>query len=449
MTADVIFHYVLIGLLSFVGVTVLWSVWSLVSFLLLSSSHRTISADVRKTKQRRAVVGGLLLAGVFGFLFFVAPHVIDSKMNRIVDTRLPELSKETKDFHDTLFVCDFHSDSLLWKERDLLKRNDYGHMDVPRLIEGNVALQAFTIVTGTPMKMNIEANDEPTLLTDMMTLKVATERWSIGSLTKRAERTLYQAARLRDLVARSEGKLFLIENQQQLKDYIARREQSKLNGEGQVQMTAGFLGIEGLSALDGNLSNIEVFYKAGIRMMALTHFYDNELGGSAHGRHKGGITLLGRKAMERMEALNILVDVAHASKATIDDVISLAKRPVVNSHTGVRGVCNNNRNLDDEQIKGIARTGGIVGIGFFSPAICGDDMIGSIVKSIRYVKDLVGIEYVGLGSDFDGFVGTPFDTTGLVYLSEALLRDGFTRDEVRLVMGENTKRLLLKALPSA
>jgi microsomal dipeptidase-like Zn-dependent dipeptidase len=189
-----------------------------------------------------------------------------------------------------------------------------------------------------------------------------------------------------------------------------------------------------------------VLFDAGFRMMAPTHFFDNEIGGSAHGLEKGGLTDLGKEMIKRMEAKHMIVDLAHASSKTIDDVLSIATQPVLVSHTGVKGTCNNNRNLSDEQIKGIARTKGIIGIGYWDTAICGKDA-KSIVKAIRYVVDLVGIDYVGLGSDFDGAVIVPFDTTGVIQITDALLETGLTQDEIRKIMGGNVLRVLKENLP--
>jgi microsomal dipeptidase-like Zn-dependent dipeptidase len=181
-------------------------------------------------------------------------------------------------------------------------------------------------------------------------------------------------------------------------------------------------------------------------MMAPTHFFDNDIAGSAHGVEKGGLTDNGKEMIRRMEALKMTVDLAHSSAKTIDEVLAMATRPVVVSHTGVRGTCDNQRNLSDEQLKGIARTGGVIGIGYWDTAVCGGDA-GAIAKAIRYTANLVGVEHVGLGSDYDGAITTPFDTTGLVQITEALIAEGFSDDEIKMIMGGNTVRLLLQNLP--
>jgi len=115
------------------------------------------------------------------------------------------------------------------------------------------------------------------------------------------------------------------------------------------------------------------------------------------------------------------------------------------SHTGVRAVLDSQRNLSDEQIKKIAANGGIIGIAFFDMAV-GEPELPNIVASIRHIRDLVGIQYVALGSDYDGSVAVPFDITGLPLIVEGLIRDGFTESEIRAVMGENVKEFMLKNL---
>src|SRR4029079_15384948 len=107
-------------------------------------------------------------------------------------------------------------------------------------------------------------------------------------------------------------------------------------------------------------AGLDAIVDAGFRMIGLAHFFDNAVAGSAHGVEKGGLTALGRELVPELEGRRIVVDLAHSSRATIDDVLTLTTRPVVASHTGVRGVADNARNLPDEQLRGIAATGGVV-----------------------------------------------------------------------------------------
>jgi microsomal dipeptidase-like Zn-dependent dipeptidase len=182
-------------------------------------------------------------------------------------------------------------------------------------------------------------------------------------------------------------------------------------------------------------------------MMGPAHFFDNAFAGSAHGMAKGGLTDLGRDMVRRMEARSMLVDVAHASSATVDDVLAMAERPVVASHTGLRGIVDTVRNLTTEQARGIADTGGVLGIGFW-PTVCGGVTATDIARAIVHAIDVAGGEHVALGSDFDGAVPVPFDATGLVLLTDALIAAGLDDDAIRKVMGGNVRRLLADTLPA-
>jgi microsomal dipeptidase-like Zn-dependent dipeptidase len=377
------------------------------------------------------VILPLALMAVFAF----APGYVERSMNRVLNAPPYTASEQAKALHQQLFVADLHADSLLWN-RDLLERSARGHVDVPRLIEGNVALQAFTIVSKTPRNMNIEANDDST---DNVTLLSVVEMWPIAAWMSLKERALYQARKLHDYAANSNGKLTLIKSKSDLEHYFTRHQT-------EPGITAGFLGIEGAQVLEGKADNVEAMFDAGFRMMAPTHFFDNEIGGSAHGVHKNGLTSVGKEVIQRMEAKQMLVDIAHASSATIDDVLAMATRPVLVSHTGVKGTCNNNRNLSDEQLRRIARTGGVIGIGHWDTAVCGTDA-KAIARAIRHAVNIAGVNHIGLGSDFDGAVTVPFDTTGLVQITDALLGEGFSEDEIKKIMGGNVLRVLREYLP--
>jgi microsomal dipeptidase-like Zn-dependent dipeptidase len=183
-------------------------------------------------------------------------------------------------------------------------------------------------------------------------------------------------------------------------------------------------------------------------MIGLAHFFDNPVAGSSAGAEKHGLTPLGREVVVRMQALGIALDLAHVSPASVTDALSLATKPVVVSHTGVQATCPGPRNLSDEQIRGVAATGGVMGIAYFEGAVCGSG-VNHIVRAMRHVRDLVGAQHLALGSDFDGAVTTAFDTTALAAIVEGLLTDGWSEDEIHGVMGENALRVLGETLPGA
>jgi microsomal dipeptidase-like Zn-dependent dipeptidase len=375
-----------------------------------------------------------LLIGVGAFLF-VAGAETDRRVNTIIPRPRPDVSEAARRLHQRLLVADLHADTLLWA-RDPLERSARGHVDVPRLLEGNVALQAFTVVTKTPRHLNIENNDDRS---DNVTLLAMAQRWPPATWFSLKARALYQARRLDTAAARSGGRLTVVRSRSELTAYLRRRR-------AEAGITAGLLGLEGAHALEGEPGNLDVLFQAGFRMVGLVHFFDNELGGSAHGLAKGGLTAKGRDLVRRLEARRMLLDLAHASPPTIRDALAIATRPVVVSHTGVKGTCDNVRNLDDDALRGVARTGGLVGIGFWQTAVCGTGG-RAVARAIRYAAAVAGIDHVALGSDFDGAVAEPFDTTGLVEITDALLAEGFTEPEVEKVMGGNVFRLLSEALP--
>ena len=133
-------------------------------------------------------LAGVFLAAILVF-FFLVPQMVGRSMNGVTGAASLEVSDAARKLHASLIIIDLHADSLLWN-RDLLDRGSWGHVDVPRLIEGNVAIQAFTIVTQTPRSMNIEHNDSSS---DNITLLAIAERWPVSSWKSLAERTLYQA----------------------------------------------------------------------------------------------------------------------------------------------------------------------------------------------------------------------------------------------------------------
>jgi len=142
----------------------------------------------------------------------------------------------------------------------------------------------------------------------------------------------------------------------------------------------------------------------------------------------------------------MIVDVAHSSDLTLDDLLAIATRPVVYSHGGVQATCPNDRTLTDDQLRRIAANGGLIGIGYWDAAIC-ELTPASIAAAIDHARRIAGIDHVALGSDFDGATTTPFDASQLVQVTNALLARGFTPDEIRKVMGGNVLRFLERELP--
>ncbi len=374
------------------------------------------------------------------FTFFVvirmaAPAMLEHRMNVVLPHAPYAITPEARALHASLFVADLHSDSLLWS-RDLSRRSDRGQMDLPRLREGNVALQVFSATTKSPAGQNYASN---TADSDRITLLAAVQGWPIkawGSLMARAQ---YQLDKLHTLVAEPNNGLVLVRTSSEFARLLSAREQ------GEDVMGAMYL-IEGAHPLEGKLENLDALQRRGLHFVGITHFFDNALAGSLHGQSGAGLTAFGRAVVTRAAELEMTVDIAHVSPAAVRDILALSNRPVILSHGGFKGVCDTDRNLSDALMVEVAQAGGLIGVGYWDGAVCDATPLG-VVRSIRYGIDLLGLSHVALGSDYDGTVTTHFDTSELAVLTQTMLDEGFTEAEIRAVMGENVKRFLLDQLP--
>lgn len=395
---------------------------------------------------RWLVAGGVIVVlALLGF-FGLAPVIVERSMNRVEPVSV-RITPQARDLHRRLFVADMHADTLLW-QRDLLDSGARGQVDLPRLEAGNVALQIFSSVTKTPKHQNYDANGADS---DNITLLTIAQRQPPRTWTSLLERSLWHARKLDDAIAGSNGRLRAVRSPADLDRLLrARADWTRCFGDACLTgpPVGAMLSIEGLQDLEGDIRNLDRLYDAGFRMAGMAHFFDNEVAGSMHGLAKRGLTPLGRQVIVRMEARGMVVDVAHASHAAVADILRIARRPVVSSHGGVQATCKVNRNLTDDEIRGIARTGGVVGIGYWEAAVCSTSP-AAVVRAIAHVRDLVGIAHVGLGSDFDGAVTTGFDASQLAGVTQALLDRGFTADEIARVMGGNVLRLLHAGLAPA
>lgn len=384
----------------------------------------------------KILVALALLAVVALGVFFWLPYQVGASYNRISGAPPGAPSTEARTLHSSLTVADLHADSLLWA-RDLDAKGDWGHVDLPRLREGNLALQTFSAVTKTPRGLNLHENPADS---DMITALAMAQRWPPQTWGDLTERALYQARRLQAL-AETDRQFVVITSQLELADFIKWRER-------EPNMVAGLLSLEGAHALEDDLGHLRTLYDAGYRMMAPTHFFDTFVSGSAHGVEKGGLTADGEAWVREMDRLSIIIDLAHASPQAMDDILALSSRPVVVSHTGVQGTCPGVRNLSDDYLRRIAATGGLIGIGFWEAAVCGNT-VQDIVRAIRHAVDVVGVRHVALGSDFDGAVAVPFDASSMVMLTDGLLQAGFSAEDIRRIAGENLIDFLLQNLPES
>ena len=366
---------------------------------------------------------GLLVAALLMLRVAVLPYY-DGKLNAVAPRQFASIDGAVKRFHQQSFVAHMHADSLLWG-RDLASRHTRGQADLPRLREGGVDLQVFSVVTQVPYGLNYTSNpSKPDLLPILF---IASWRHPQTWFSPRG-RALAQAAELTRLGETGQLQLVL------------RRDDLASNG------FKALLALEGMHALERGAADLIELHAAGYRMMGLAHFFDNAIAGSAHGIEKYGLTGLGRRLIPHLERLGITLDLAHASPAAFAETLALAKKPVVVSHAGVRGTCPGPRNLSDEQLRALARNGGIVGIGYWKEAVC-DASLDGITRALLHAVNIAGIDHVGLGSDFDGAIGAPFDASGLVQLTAALFDAGLSASDIGKLLGGNLRRVLEINLP--
>jgi microsomal dipeptidase-like Zn-dependent dipeptidase len=377
----------------------------------------------------------LILFVLAALVFFsFGPGYIDRSMNKTIHT-LTQSDKVS--WYDSIpFIADMHCDALLW-DRDLLKHHDYGSVDIPRMQQANEAFQIFTIVSKTPRGINYDMNTDKT---DQVALLSFAQLQPVADWFSIKSRALHQCNRLHQFAEKSKGSFRVISNQEELKKFIADRAVNK-------NLTSGMLGLEGAHCLENDINNLDAFYNVGVRYIGLTHFFDNEWGASAHGVTKAGITEKGKQLLKKMEEKHIIIDIAHASPKLIDDIFANTTGPLILSHGGTKGTCDNVRNLSDAQIAEVGKRNGLIGIGMWEKAVCGTNAEAT-AKAIKYVADKIGVDKVAMGSDFDGAIEASYDITGFEAVVKALLNEGFNRTDIEKIMGGNVRDFFLRNLPA-
>ena len=382
------------------------------------------------------IIFALVVAVSLGLFLTFAPAILDEERNVVVEHQAYEISDQAQQLHSSLLIGDWHADSLLWM-RNLSEQYNYGHLDFPRMQQGNMALQMFTTVTKSPSGQNYERNSSDA--SDNITLLAMAQRWPTATWTSLAERALFQADKLYKLAARDPDNLMLIRSRIELAEFLERRQSNPT-------LIGGLLGTEGSHALDGDLDNIQRLFNSGFRMMSLQHFFDNKLGGSLHGTSGEGLTQFGRDAVNKMLALGIMLDVSHSSEQVVVDTLAISNKPLIVSHTGFQGHCPSPRNISDKLMEQIAAAGGLIAVGFWDGAICGNSP-ATVAAAIVYGIGLVGEDHISLGSDFDGTVTTSFDGSEMAVITQALLEANLSEQQIRKVMGENMLTHLQTYLP--
>ncbi len=371
----------------------------------------------------------LILA--FCFVQLVTVPSTDHKMNAVTPHAPYPVSEAAKRLHESLYVADLHADSLLWR-RNPEHRHNRGHVDFPRLREGGVNFQIMSAVTKSPRGLNFDGNDSDA--PDNVTLLAMAQLWPVKTWSSIYERAAHQARRLHKLASNPDNNL------------IIARTANDMTQSAETLITV--LLTEGSHPLEGKIENIDRLYDHGYRAMGLQHFFDNELGGSMHGRTQAGLSDFGEKAVAHMVKRGIIIDVAHSSVATVRDVLDRTDVPLLLSHGGVLSHCPKtaNRNLPDEILKEMAARNSLIGIGYFDGVIC-DISPKGIASAIIYGVELLGEDIIALGSDYDGTVAVSLDTSELAAITHELIEQGLPEPVIRKVMGENARRFFTQNLP--
>lgn len=217
---------------------------------------------------------------------------------------------------------------------------------------------------------------------------------------------------------------------------------------------SALLTLEGGESLEGNVDNLVKFHEKGVRMITLTWNYDNELGHCHFDTEGRGLTKLGFEVVERMEELHMIPDVSHGSDALFWDVYKTAKKPFVASHSNARSIYNRTRNMSDDMIRALSEHGGVMGMNFFAGFTSAksreDGMcyMEDMLKHMKHVVNVGGIDCLGLGSDFDG-IGTDVewkDAGGMEILLDGMKKAGFSSVECDKICRENVMRLYKECL---
>ena len=428
---------------------------------------------------------GLLLALLQGC--GVAAGYVERQYNRIepgqAPSHVPAPPPEHLALHQRLFVADLHADTLLWG-RDPLRRASRGHADLPRLRQGGVDLQVFGVPTNAPPDRPAPAHpggycvsgEDRNLIGPLSVVQA----WPVPTWFDLRERALHAARRLVELEARSRDPasrgdapaLVIIRTAADLRRVVEASARDE-------PVLGAVLGLKGAHWLGGpGMTEEEVrggvreLFGAGFRLFAPTHQFDNALAGSSEGCVAGGLTRQGEVALLEAERLGMVIDLAHISPVALRDALRVLREPVAISHTGVQAACEppcrKARNLSDDELRAVARQGGVIGIGFWPEAV-GLGGPAAILRAMSHALDalrepgfLAGMRradptfepsaHLAFGSDFDGAVTTPFDATGLPALTHAMLHGtsglrAFVPEEVRWIAGLAVCRLLARRLP--
>ena len=316
--------------------------------------------------------------------------------------------------HDRAFVIDLHNDVMEVISGSnftyqLSVRHTTNHTDIPRFRDGGVDGQIFSVWID-PNKYGTSAYFS-TAMKFLDTLKAQASR-NAGDM---------------GIVTRADS-------------VDALSMQKKISG---------IVVVEGGHCIEEKLENLRAFYNAGVRVMTITWKNSTSWAVSDQDSRSGnvGLSEFGKQVIRSMDSLGMIVDVSHVGKKTIEDILATSTKPIIASHSGAYTICNNSRNLSDTLIQAIAARGGVVGIVFYPYYLTGSRSasLENVIQHIDYIKRLVGnVDCISLGSDFDGIEVTPTgleNVTKFPAITEALLQRGYSRQDVRKILGENFMRV--------
>ncbi|MCX6136663.1 MAG: dipeptidase [Ignavibacteriales bacterium] len=365
----------------------------------------------------RRVISSSSLAKTSGTEYFliISKFAYMPDTSRVVLTNGLYMNSTIETVHSRAFVIDLHNDMLeqMIGGYQIGIRNPLNgdnQTDLPRLKDGGVDAQMVSIWTDGDTASHTHYA-ECMVLAD--TFQAQVNRYST------------QVA-----LARSSGEI------------------AAVNASGRL---AAVYGLEGGHAIENSLAKLQAFYALGVRYMTLTWNNSSNWAISAADTRSAtqGLTDFGKQVIRSMDSLGIIVDISHVGIKTIQDVLTITKNPIIASHSGVRSINNNTRNLYDDQIRAIAASGGVIGVVFYRSFLSstGKATIDTVIRHMDYIRNLVGIDYIALGSDFSGGITTPTgleDVSKFPALTYALLRHGYSIADVQKVLGENYLRVFKK-----
>ena len=330
-----------------------------------------------------------------------------------------KLYAEAKAFHDAHIVLDSHCDTPMFFPQgvDFGTRDPHLLVDLHKMDDGRQA--AVTMVA------YLEQPKEGKTFAEIAPFPVEGPKAYADLIFNK----------INDIVSAHPNRLALAATPQQLL-------QNKRAGKHTIM-----LGIENGQAIEDNLDNIDHFAQRGIVYITLCHNGDNQICDSARGNHTwGGVSPFGRQVIERMNRLGIMVDLSHGGEQSFYDALELSSKPIVCSHSSCRALCDHPRNLTDDQMRQLALKGGVMQVtayhGFLS--LNDDASIATFMQHLNHAVEVMGIDHVGIGTDFDGDGGVPglADSSDLMNLTRHLLMQGYTTTDIEKLWGGNWLRVM-------